>query len=110
MSIDDRLEFPSGAVRQRLDDVRFDLISPQGLRRLAKTYASGAHEYGDHNWRKGFPFSSLLNHLISHIYAYIAGDNDDDHLAHAAWGLFALMELEETRPEFNDLWGSGKEK
>ena len=105
----DRQEFPSGAVRQRLDNVRFDLVSPQGLRRLAETYAHGAEKYSDHNWRKGMPFSVLMNHLITHIYTYLAGeDNEEDHLAHAAWGLFALMEFEETRPELNDLWSSGK--
>ncbi|KKL23402.1 hypothetical protein LCGC14_2425720 [marine sediment metagenome] len=103
---EDREQFTSGAVRQRLDDVRFDLVSPQGLRRLAETYAYGAHKYDDHNWRKGMPFSSLMNHLVAHIYAYLAGDKEEDHLAHASWGLFALMEFEETRPELNDLWSA----
>ncbi len=106
----DREQFSSGAVRQRLDNVRFDLVSPQGLRRLAETYAYGAQKYDDHNWRKGMPFSSLMNHLVTHIYAYLAGDRSEDHLAHSAWGLFALMEFEETRPELNDLWNSGKEE
>ena len=111
MSTDDTQEFPSGAMRQRLDDVRFDLISSQGLRRLAETYAYGAQKYADNNWRKGMPFSVLMNHLIAHIYAYLEGDdNEEDHLAHAAWGLFALMEFEEMKPEFNDLWSSGKGK
>ncbi len=97
-------QFDSGAVRAKLDDVRFDLISPQALRRLAATYAEGATKYGDNNWRKGMEFSNLLNHVIDHIYQYIAGADGEDHLAHAAWGLFALMEQEETQPNLNDLY------
>jgi len=97
-------KFETGAVRQELDDVRYDLISVVGLRRLAETYAEGAKKYTDHNWRKGMPFSVLLNHLIKHIYQYLDGDRDEDHLAHAAWGLFALMDFEETHAEQNDLY------
>ena len=103
-----RETFDSGAVRQKLGDVRYDLISPFGLRRLAMTYAEGAKKYDDHNWRKGMPFSSLLNHVLEHITLYLAGENGTDHLAHAAWGLFALMEFEEAVPGMNDLYDFGE--
>ena len=101
---EDKHHFDSGAVRAKLDTVRYDLISPQGLRRLAETYAEGAAKYGDNNWRKGMEFSNLLNHVIDHVYQYISGAGGEDHLAHAAWGLFALMEQEETQPNLNDLY------
>lgn len=95
--------FASGAVRSSdADATRFDLISPFGLRRLAETQAEGARKYGDHNYRKGIPFSNLLNHLERHICLFKMGDTSEDHLAHAAWGLFALMEFQETRPELDD--------
>ncbi|KKL74753.1 hypothetical protein LCGC14_2061750 [marine sediment metagenome] len=103
-------EFESGAVREKLDDVRYDLISPYGLRRLAKTYAEGAKKYSDHNWRKGMPFSTLLNHVLNHLVDWREEEGNwcddgsgEDHLAHAAWGLFALMEFEATDPELDDL-------
>lgn len=95
---------PSGAQRERLgDQVRYDLISPIALERLAATLAQGASRYGDRNWEKGLPFSDTLNHLLRHIYKYIEGDKSEDHLAHAAFGLFALMHFETTMPEMNDL-------
>ena len=100
-------EFDSGAVRAKLDDVRFDLISPVALRRLATTYSEGAVKYGDNNWRKGMEFSNVINHVLEHINAYLANKGDkehEDHLAHAAWGLFTLMDQEETAPGFNDLY------
>ena len=104
-----RETFDSGAVRQQLDDVRYDLISPFGLRRLAMTYAEGAEKYDDHNWRKGMPFSALFNHIMEHLTLYLAGEDGEDHLAHAAWGLFAMMEEEETMPWMNDLFDFGDE-
>ena len=97
--------FESGAQREALEhEFRFDLISPFALGRLAETYAEGAMKYDDHNWRKGMPFSSLLNHLLYHINLYSQGDRSEDHLAHAAWGLFAMMEFEVTDPAQNDLY------
>ena len=98
-------KFDSGAVRAKLDDVRFDLISPQALRRLAATYNEGATKYGDNNFRHGMEFSNVINHVLTHIFDYLAGtDDDEDALAHACWGLFTLMEQEETHPELNDLY------
>ena len=99
-------EFDSGAVRAKLDDVRFDLISPVALRRLATTYNEGAVKYGDNNWRRGMEFSNVINHVLEHINVYIANSDPDgeDHLAHAAWGLFTLMEQEETQPDQDDLY------
>ncbi len=98
--------FDSGAVRAKLDDVRFDLISPQALRRLAATYNEGAVKYGDNNFRKGMEFSNVINHVLEHINTYLANSDPDgeDHLAHACWGLMTLMEQEATRPDLNDLY------
>jgi hypothetical protein len=104
-------QFDTGAVRDKnvagSKDApypsRFDLVSPIALQRVAQTYGEGAAKYDDHNWRKGMPFSSTLNHALAHIIAYMGGDKSEDHLAHAAWNLFALMHFEATRPEMNDL-------
>lgn len=95
--------FSTGAVRSAdANGVRYDLVSVVGLRRLASTYAEGAAKYPPHNWRNGFPFSDLLNHLQRHVELFKAGDTSEDHLAHAAWGLFTLMDFQETMPEMDD--------
>lgn len=99
----DTKTFETGAVRSTdADNVRFDLITPIGLRRLAETYNEGAKKYGDNNWKKGFPASDLMNHVINHCYLFLSGDTSEDHLAHAAWGLFTTMHFQETRPELMD--------
>ena len=99
-------QFLTGAKRQKgvagsNKPCRYDLITPVGLRRLAETYGEGALKYGDRNWEKGIPNDNLLNHLIAHINQYMAGDRSEDHLAHAAWGLFALMHFEEIHTDMN---------
>jgi hypothetical protein len=92
--------FDSGATRSKdADDVRYDLVSPIGLRRLAERYALGAKKHGDRNWEKGVPVRHTMNHLQRHIEKWRSGDRSEDHLAAAAWGLVALMHYEETLPE-----------
>ncbi len=94
--------FETGAVRSsdRVGE-RYDLISPIGLRRLAKTCHEGATKYSDFNWERGMPVSEMLNHAISHIYSYASGDRSEDHLAHAAWNMFGAMHSEEMWPHLN---------
>jgi len=104
-----RAQFETGAVRsafiagEAAKPVRYDLISAIALRRVAETYAEGAIKYTANNWRRGIPASNLLNHALGHVVAFMAGDRSEDHMAHAAWNLFAVMEFEETRPELVDV-------
>lgn len=96
--------FATGAVRGAdAENVRFDLVTPIGLRRLAETCAEGARKYGDHNWQRGMPASVMLNHAIRHAYLWLAGDDTEDHLAHAAWNLLAVCHFEETMPAMVDI-------
>ena len=98
------VEFPSGAVRSSdASGVRFDLITPIGLRRLAETCAEGAKKYSEHNWQKGIPASVMLNHAIRHIFLYLQGDTAEDHLAHSAWNLLGVAHFEEVLPEMIDV-------
>lgn len=98
------IKFPTGAQRSGdAESERYDLISPVGLRRLAETYAAGAVRHGERNWELGMPASALVNHALRHLNLWLAGDYSEDHLAHAAWNLFALMHFEECRPEMIDV-------
>jgi len=96
--------FSTGAIRSSdADDVRYDLITPIGLRRLAATCAEGAKKYTPHNWEKGIPASQMINHAIRHIVLWLEGDTRDDHLAHAAWNLLGVCHFEEAMPEMIDI-------
>lgn len=75
---------------------------------MAATYKEGAEKYGEHNWLKGQPITEMLNHAIKHCYAYLGGNRDEDHLAHAAWNLLGAIHSEEMWPHLNtDLCGPG---
>lgn len=66
---------------QSLIAVRFDLIDAQAIYDMAGVLHTGAEKYGENNWR-AIPINEHLNHLIMHAYAYIGGDESDEHLSH----------------------------
>lgn len=104
---DERLEYTDGgAVREPATGKgRYDLISPYGLDRLAHWYEAGATKYPVRNWEKGIPYSRCLDSALRHLNKYRMNLNDEDHLAAAAWNIFAIMHYQGLRldDEFNDL-------
>lgn len=58
-------------------------------------YERGSKIHGVRNWEKGFSMSRGLDSAVRHIFQYIEGMRDEDHLAQAAWNLFAVMHFEE---------------
>lgn len=99
-----REEFDTGARRDVRDGKgRYDLISPVALRRLAQVLERGAKKYGERNWEKGIPVGRYLDSAIRHIYQYIEGHEDEDHLGHAMWNIMAAIHTLEVKPELNDL-------
>jgi hypothetical protein len=96
-------KFGTGAVRSdTVEEFRYDLVSPIGLREVARACAEGAGKYGDWNWERGMPVNDLLNHAIAHIYQFLAGDRSEPHLGHAAWNLLAACHSHELWKELND--------
>lgn len=86
----------------RKDDtgkLRFDLIPPYALERLAEVYTIGAKKYDDRNWEKGISFGRLFAAMMRHAWRWWAGESldpeDGQHsLASVAWCAFALMHFE----------------
>lgn len=102
MQKDELHQFGTGAVRSTdRKDERYDLISPIGLRALARTCAEGDEKFGEFNWENGMPVPDLLNHGIAHIYAFLSGDRSEDHLGHAAWNIFAAIHSLEMWPNMS---------
>lgn len=104
---------------------RMSLLSAHALEEIAHIATFGAKKYDDHNWRKGFKWSRLLDAAQRHLNDYNKGkriDTDPDcqgcqennclnhsgrsHLAAAAWNLMALLEFEKTGAGEDDLWCS----
>lgn len=99
-----RQQFNSGAVRDNgKGKGRFDLLSTQMLFRLAKHYENGALKYEPRNFEKGMPISRCVDVAMRHLTKYLAGWNDEDHLAAVCWNIAAIMLYEERMPELMDL-------
>ena len=71
----------AGGKQSKLD-YRFDLMDSRAMFELAAVLSHGAEEYGVDNWRK-IPSRDHINHAITHLYAHLAGDTQDEHLSHA---------------------------
>jgi hypothetical protein len=96
-------KFGTGAIRSNtVESFRYDLVSPIGLREVARACAEGAEKYGDWNWEKGMPVHDLLNHATAHIFQFLAGDRSEPHLGHAAWNLLAAIHSQELWPHLNE--------
>lgn len=100
----DRTRFESGAVRDMHEGKgRCDLLPMCVLLRLARHYEAGCRKYGDRNWEKGIPTSSFADSAMRHIFKYMDGWDDEDHLIAAIWNLCGLAFMEEKRPEMQNI-------
>lgn len=79
--------------KQSVVEGRFDLIPPIAAFELAKVMEHGATKYAPKNWMK-IDVDSHLNHLLAHVFAYMAGDRQDDHLTHALARAAMAVEIE----------------
>ncbi len=78
---------------------RISLLSSDAILEIAKVATMGAEKYSDHNWRKGFDWSRLMDAAERHLLKYNKGNRIDEesklsHLAHVAWNIMALLEFE----------------
>ena len=90
-----RRTFDTGSVRDAATGKgRFDLVTPIALMRLAKLYERGAIKYDPRNWEKGQSLSETLDCAMRHLQKHLMGYRDEDHLAAAAWNVFAIMHYE----------------
>lgn len=79
-------------------DYAFHLLDPVANLELAKVVAEGVKRYPRDNWRL-IEVEDHLNHAMTHINAFLAGDNQDNHLTHALCRLhFAVAK--HYRPEY----------
>lgn len=55
----------------------------------------GAEKYAERNWEKGIPISRCIASLCRHLFAYMAGDNNEDHMAAVRTNASFIMHFEE---------------
>jgi hypothetical protein len=92
----ERQKFKTGAQRDRqFGKGRYDLIAVLALKRLADIYEKGSVKYNDRNWERGMPLSRYIDSALRHIFQYLEGKRDEDHISQAAWNALACAQTEE---------------
>lgn len=71
----------NGAKQSKVEH-RLDLVPADAIFRMGETLKVGAERYAEWNWT-GIPTTDHINHALIHLYAFLAGDTQDDHLGHA---------------------------
>ena len=79
------------------------LLPAEAVLRLSRHYETGAKKYGFFNWNRGIIISSFICSALRHIFKYLAGRDDEDHLAAAAFNILGAMQMENTLPDMQDL-------
>ena len=104
--------FSTGSRRDILGDKsKFGLLPFYVLERWAAHITKGAVKYGEANWQRGQPLSRYQDSLLRHLYQWLNGDREEDHLAAMLFNVAGLMWTEAaveagTLPaELNDIRG-----
>lgn len=100
----DRTEFETGAKRDMHEGKgRLDLLPCNAILELAKHCENGAKKYGERNVDKGIPQHSFIDSGLRHVFKYLRGDRDENHLVAALWNIAWAVEQEVTKPQMQDI-------
>ena len=89
-------EFDTGAKRDSQEGKgRFDLLWPFALAAEAVHMQKGAEHYDARNWEKGMPVSRFISSGIGHVFKYLAGMTDENHLVAAGWNIMCAIDTRE---------------
>jgi hypothetical protein len=86
--------------RQSSTPYAFHFLPPHALFAAAEVAKYGAEKYGEtllnRNYKRISP-EEHVNHAIQHLFAYLAGDESDDHLSHAILRAMFAYEVDHER-------------
>ena len=99
-----RTEFETGAKRDmHIGKGRLDLLPCTAILELAKHCENGAIKYGERNVDKGIPQHSFIDSGMRHLFKYLRGDKDENHLVAALWNIAWAVEQDVTKPQMQDI-------
>lgn len=83
----------------------FQLLPVNAMFAAAEVARYGAEKYGETIHNRNFtkiPPEDHVGHCIQHLYAYLAGDTSDNHLAHAIVRAMFAFETEHQKGAVNE--------
>lgn len=115
LEAEQRIKDPTTGGEKGQKLARFDLVPPRPLWALAEHYGKGARKYAERNWERGYSWSLSYQAAMRHLNKFWQGEDYEfepdptarilipmDHLAAAAFHIFALMEFRLTHPELDN--------
>lgn len=96
-------KFVTGAVRDTGGKGRCDLLPHSALLRVARHMENSLADHEERNWEKGLPMHCFLDSAMRHVFKYMNGQTDEDHLAAAATNLLMALWTEDHLPAMQDI-------
>ena len=96
-------KFKTGASRDTGGKGRCDLLPHSALLRVSRQMEGALAEHEERNWERGIPMHSFLDSAMRHLFKYMDGWVDEDHLAAAATNVLMALWTEDHMPEMQDI-------
>lgn len=84
----------AGGGKQSDSPYMCEALPPLAMLAIARVRKHGVKKYGFSN-HESVPPEKFLGHALGHLFAYMAGDQQEDHLAHALCDLALMVEVVE---------------
>lgn len=97
------MKYESGAIRQTGGKGRCDLLPHAALLRISSHMENSLIEHEERNWELGLPMHCFLDSALRHLFKYMDGKVDEDHLAAATTNLLMALWTEEHHPYLQDI-------
>lgn len=97
------MEYATGAVRDTGGKGRCDLLPHSALLRVARHMENSLDAHEERNWERGLPMHCFLDSAMRHVFKYMDGMVDEDHLAAAATNLLMALWTEAHLPAMQDI-------
>ena len=95
------------AARYNEGKPQWSLVDFESLVPMVRVLEYGADKYDAHNWKKGFPYTKLMESMLRHCFAYLEGEDKDpesglDHVGHILCNAMFLAYNHKHHPQFDD--------
>lgn len=97
------VRYETGAVRDTGGKGRCDLLPHSALLRVARHMENSLADHEERNWERGLPMHCFLDSAMRHVFKYMDGQTDEDHLAAAATNLLMALWTEAHLPAMQDI-------